>query len=142
MGLSQRFVEACAERFDIWREAPRIAAFGAETAPESVVGARLFKAVAPMPTWTLVSPCSRRAAWRVHDWALTHFVPVQYVGRPDDRMSRRLALEIVDAADQVIVFEQRRAKRFDHVLQRAKETKKRVRLELYDAAAPQLPGVG
>jgi hypothetical protein len=145
MGLPARFVEACLERFDIWRESPKIATFGAEIAPESTAGQKLTKIVTPMPTWTLVAPCCRRAAWRVHDWALTHYVPVSYVGGPDDRMSRALAISVVDAADQVIVFEERRAKRFDHVLQHAKLAKKKVTLELYDPGqqlkTPQLPGV-
>lgn len=145
MKLPERFVDACLERFDLWREAPRLATFGAEAAPESVAGAKLAKLVAPIPTWTLVAPCTRRAAWRVHDWALTHYVPVHYIGGSEERMGRPLARRMVDESDQVIVFEQRRAKRFDHVLQYAKAAKKKVSLELYDPLqdtnAPQLPGL-
>lgn len=132
MKLPERFVSACLERFDAWRGGTRVAVFGADTAPEQIVGARMAKLVSPLPTWTLVTPCHSRAAWRVHDWALVHYVPVQYVGGCTARQSRRLAEEIVAAASQVIVFEQRRNKRFDHVLQTARALKRKVSLELYD----------
>lgn len=131
--LPERFLDACLERFDSWRQAPRIAVFGAEVAPEAVVGARLAKLVSPLPTWTLITSCHRRAPWRVHDWALSHYVPVEYLGRPSDRASRSLAQEIIAAADHVIVFEQRKAKRFDHVIQVAKTMRRKLFLELYDA---------
>lgn len=135
LGLPDRFVETVLERFDDWRGAPRIATFGAAAAPESVVGMKLAKMIAPMPSWTLVTPCNRAAAWRVHDWALTHYVPVLYLGTPSDRTSRQMAKAIVDRCDQVIVFEQRREKNFDHVLQLAKLAKKKISLELYDPPA-------
>ena len=133
--LPDRFVDGVLERFDKWRHAPRIATFGAAIAPESLVGTRLSKLVSPLPNWTLITPCHRAAAWRVHDWALTHYVPVQYVGNPADRASRHLAALIVHQTDQVVVFEQRKQKSFDHVLQLAKSLKKTISLELYDHPA-------
>ncbi len=142
--LPDRFVDTVLERFDAWRHAPLIATFGAAAAPESVVGTKLAKLVAPMPSWTLVTPCHRSAAWRVHDWALAHYVPVLYLGSPSDRTSRHMAREIVERCDQVIVFEQRRQKMFDHVLQLAKAAKKAISLELYDppaAGTRQLDGM-
>jgi hypothetical protein len=132
MQLPEKFVTACFERFDVWRRAPRITTFGADAAPESIVGTKMAKLVAPMPTWTLLAACDRRAPWRVHDWALTHYVPVQYVGEPGGRMSRPLAQKLVDLSDQVVVFEQRRDRKFDYVLQLAKRANKRISLELYD----------
>jgi hypothetical protein len=132
MRLPSRFVEICLERFDVWRRAPRIATFGAELAPESIVGPKIAKLVAPMPTWTLVSACDRKAAWRVHDWALAHFVPVKYVGEPRLRMTRLLSEQLVQSSDHLVVFEQRKAKRFDFVLQLAKQLGKKISLELYD----------
>lgn len=131
--LPDRFVDLCLERFATWRAAPRVAVFGAEAAPDQVVGARMAKLVAPMPNWTLVTSCHRKAPWRVHDWALTHYIPVEYHGTATERASRRLSQAIVEASDQVVVFEQRNDKRFDHVLQAAKALKRKVALELYDA---------
>lgn len=141
MKLPERFVDTCLERFDTWRTAPRICVFGAELAPEATVGAKLAKLVAPMPTWTLVTTCHRRTAWRVHDWALFHYIPVEYVGTPSERASRPLAASVIGASDQVVVFEERRQKRFDHVLQTAKRLGRKITLELYDSgphAASQL----
>lgn len=135
LALPARFVESVLLKFDAWRNAPRFATFGAATAPEAVVGAKLFKLVLPLPTWTLVTPCHRGAAWRVHDWALTHYVPVQYVGTPTDRANRAVAGQIVNSCDHVIVFEQRGNRMFDHVLQLAKQAKKMISLELYTGQA-------
>lgn len=132
LGLPQSFVDGCMTKFEAWRSAPRIAIFGAEVAPDDIVGTRLVKIVSPLPTWTLVTTCHRRTAWRLHDWALVHYVPVAYHGTPATRQSRALVAAMVDAADQVVVFEQRRAKRFDHVIALAKASKRKMALELYD----------
>lgn len=141
MQLPERFVDTCLERYDAWRRSPRICVFGADLAPSSAVGTRLAKLVALMPNWTLVTTCNRRTAWRVHDWALAHYIPVQYLGTPSERSSRPLATAAIAASDQVVVFEERKQKRFDHVLQTAKALKRKIALELYDAgtdAASQL----
>jgi hypothetical protein len=135
MQLPERFVDTCLERFDVWRRAPRICVFGADVAPSSAVGARMAKLVAPMPNWTLVTTCNRKTAWRVHDWALAHYIPVEYLGTPSERASRPLATAVIAASDQVVVFEERKQKRFDHVLQTAKALKRKIALELYDAGA-------
>lgn len=129
--LPERFVGLCLERFDAWRKAPRITVFGADAAPADILGARMVKLVSALPAWTLVAPCHRRAPWRVHDWALTHYVPVEYHGGPDDRSARPLARALIAASDQVVVFEQRGHKRFDHVIQEARATKRKVSLEVY-----------
>lgn len=130
--LPARFVDVCLERFEVWRAAPRICVFGAELAPPSIVGGRLAQLVAPMPNWTLVTTCHRSTPWRVHDWALAHYIPVQYMGGPTERASRPLALGVVEASDRVLVFEERKQKRFDHVLHQAKALKRKLTLELYD----------
>ena len=135
MQLPERFVDTCLEGFDVWRRAPRITVFGAEISPSPIVGVRLAKLVAPMPNWTLVTTCNRRTPWRVHDWALQHYIPVEYHGSPSERASRPLAVAIIAASDQVVVFEERKQKRFDHVLQAAKALKRKISLELYDAGA-------
>lgn len=135
MQLPGRFVDTCLERFDGWRRAPRICVFGADVAPSAAVGARMAKLVTPMPNWTLVTTCNRRTPWRVHDWALAHYIPVEYLGTPSERASRPLAAAVIAASDQVVVFEERKQKRFDHVLQTAKALKRKISLELYDAGA-------
>lgn len=132
MELPQRFLDACIQRFATWRDAPRISIFGADIAPDEVVGVRLAKLVPPLANWTLVTSCHRSTPWRLHDWALVHYVPVQYYGARTDRSSRPLAAQLISGSDQVIVFEQRRNKRLDHVIQAAKSLKKKVSLELYD----------
>jgi hypothetical protein len=140
MGLPKSFVRDCFARFEGWRTAPRLVVFGAEGAPDSVVSPRIAKLVAPLPTWTLITTCGQRTAWRLHDWALYHFVPVEYHGSRTRRHSRDLSQELVQAADQVLVFEERRAKRFDRVIAFAKLHKKKLALELYDPATGSSKG--
>jgi hypothetical protein len=133
--LPDPVLDSCVERFALWRAAPRICVFGADLAPCQLVGARLARLVAPLPNWTLVSTCGLRTAWRVHDWALQQYVPVEYHGTPSQRPGRRLTAAVIAASDQVVVFEERAQKRFDGVLQLAKHLKRKISLELYDAGA-------
>jgi len=144
MNLPERFVDACLERYDVWRKGPAVSFFGAELAPSLLVGQRLSKLVTPLPSWTMVTPCNGRTAWRLHDWCLTHFVPVQYIGKPTDRMGRQLIELIIKRSDQIVVFEARRSKKNDATLQVAKLHKKKISLELFDPATPEqsLPGIG
>jgi hypothetical protein len=127
--------DSCVERFAQWRAAPRICVFGADLAPSQLVGARLARLVAPLPNWTLVMTCGPRTAWRVHDWALQQYVPVEYHGTPSQRPGRRLTGAVIAASDHVVVFEERAQKRFDGVLQLAKHLKRKISLELYDVGA-------
>lgn len=132
MGLPQRFLDACLTRFDDWRKGPRVSFFGADLAPESLVGQKASKLVSAMPTWTLLSPCNGRTPWRLHDWSLAHFVPIEYIGAPKDRMSRPLVEKIIERSDRVIVFEARGEHRHDVAIQLARSLKRKLSLELYD----------
>jgi hypothetical protein len=138
MVLPERFVDACLERFDTWRRGPRITFIGADSAPEQVVGKALGKLVSAMPTWTLVTSASARAPWRLHDWCLANFIPAEYQGGPSTKLTRGYLRDLVDKCDQVVVFEERQAKRHDAVISHARHLKKKVSLELY-APAAELP---
>lgn len=131
--LPKSFVRSCLPAFDTWRTGPRIAVFGADAPPDQVVSKRIAKIIEPLPAWTLVLPLSGRTAWRLHDWALYQFKPVQYFGTPGQRVGRKLSDAAVLAADHVVVFEQRGAKRFDHVIAQARSLKRKLSLELFDA---------
>lgn len=132
MRLPVRFADACLERFDVWRRGPRFSFFGADLAPDPVVGQKVGKMVTPLATWTLLSPCNGRTPWRLHDWSITHFVPVQYVGEVKKRMSRPLIERIIGHSDLVVVFEARGSHRHDVAIQVAKSMKRKLSLELYD----------
>jgi len=143
MGLPSRFLEACLARFDEWRKGPRVSFFGADLAPDALVGQKASKLVSAMPTWTLISPCNGRTPWRLHDWSLAHFVPIEYIGAPKDRMSRPLIEQIVQRSDQVVVFEARGDRRHDVAIQMARSLKRKLTLELYakDSAAQRIQGI-
>jgi hypothetical protein len=111
---------------------PAIAVFGAESSPEAVVSKRVTKLVEAFPAWTLLLPTGKRSPWRLHDWALHLYQPVQYFGTPGQRFYRKVADAMVRAADQVLVFEQRGGKRFDHVIALGRSGKRKLALELYD----------
>jgi len=131
--LPKSFVRTCLPAFDTWRSGPRIAVFGADAPSDQVVSKRIAKIIDPLPSWTLILPVSGRTPWRLHDWALYQFKPVQYFGAPGKRLGRKLGDDAVLAADQVVVFEQKGAKRFDHVIALARSKKRKLWLELFDA---------
>ncbi|MEJ8838078.1 hypothetical protein [Ramlibacter sp. AN1133] len=135
MQLPPGVLDRCAERFELWRRAPRVSVFGAGQAPCPVVGARLAKLVAPLPAWTLVTTCNGRAPWRVHDWARARYIPVQYLGTCLQRTGRKLVTAVIAASDHVVVFEQRKHRHLDFVLHTAKSLKRKISLELYEPDA-------
>ena len=125
------FLDVCVARFKEWAQGPHISTFGANTAPDHVIGKKLSKVVQNKPNWTLVSLCSKQAAWSVHDWALSQYVPVQYVGGPKDRTSASAMNAMLDASSQIVVFEQKGGKKADAIIQKARSMKIAVALELY-----------
>lgn len=132
MKLPDRFMDACLDRFKEWAAGSTIASFGANTAPDGVVGRKISKVVQNRPSWTLLSLCNNKAAWRLHDWALAHYVPVRYVGQPSSRTSPSLLEEMVVGCDQLLVFEVKGGKRGDGVIKLARAHKKSLTLELYE----------
>lgn len=137
MALPERFVEACLGRFDLWRGGPRIAFIGADAAPDQIVGKAVAKLVSALPTWTLVSTSMGRTPWRVHDWCLSHFIPVEYLGTPTSKLNPRMLVDLVEHADQVVVFEERQSKKHDAAIAHARKLKKKVSLELYANSSEQ-----
>ncbi|QHE89329.1 hypothetical protein [Hydrogenophaga sp. BPS33] len=137
MALPERFVEACLGRFDEWRSGPRIAFIGADAAPDQLVGKAVAKLVSALPTWTMVSTSMGRTPWRVHDWCLSHFIPIEYLGTPQSKLNPRMLADLVDRADQVVVFEERQSKKHDAVIAYARKCKKKISLELYASGTDQ-----
>lgn len=133
LGLPQSITDGCVDRFLAWRSGPKIGVYGAHSAPEAIVGRKLASVVSNRPDWTLVSLCNSRTSWRVHDWALSLYLPVRYVGDVNSRMSAGLGRQLVDSVDKLVVFEQRGDRKADAVLQYARAQKKPVALELYTA---------
>ncbi|MFC6282111.1 MULTISPECIES: hypothetical protein [Polaromonas] len=130
----ETFIKNCVVRFQSWGQGPRIATFGALTAPDGIVGKKLSKVVQNKPTWTLVSLCNNQTAWRVHDWALSNYIPVKYVGQPKLRSSAAVLNALLENSDQLVVFELRGGKKADAIIQKARALKVSVTLELYVAS--------
>lgn len=131
-GLSSNFIATSLLRFDQWRKGPKVCFIGADLAPEETVGKKVSKTVASVGTWTLVSTNNGRTSWKLHDWALAHYVPIEYVGTPTERMGRSLYHAMIEASTQVVVFEKRGDRRHDAPLRKAKELGRKLTLELYD----------
>lgn len=142
MALPERFLEGCIDRFQQWSAGPSVGTFGANSAPDGVVGRKMSKVVQNKPSWTLVSLCNNRTAWRLHDWALAHYVPVRYVGSPDKRTTSSLISEFIAAVDQLVVFEAKGGRRADSVIQLARLQKKNITLELYQPEDLSTVGIG
>lgn len=131
MKLPERFLSACIDGFKTWAAGPRIGTYGAQHAPDGVVGRKMSKVVQNQPVWTLVALCNNKAAWRVHDWALSLYVPVQYIGDPTSRASTGLMDQLVKSCNQLVVFEAKGGRCADGVIQRGRAAKVSLTLELY-----------
>lgn len=133
MKLPERFLDACLDEFLVWASGPRIATFGAEKAPEPVVGRKMSKVVQNKPSWTLTTLCNGKASWRLHDWALSMYIPVSYIGTPNSRTTTGLVDELLDRCDQLVVFEVKGGRGSDSVIQRARARKIPLSLELFQS---------
>lgn len=133
MQIPLRFLQFCMPKYEEWLTGPAIGTYGAQDAPDRIVGKKLASVVSNKPSWTLVTLCNSKTAWRVHDWALSLYIPVRYIGTPKSRLTSSLAEQLVQAVDQMIVFEHRGGRRADGMIQRLRAEKKTVTLELYSA---------
>ena len=129
--LPPRFLEQCIDRYKVWLDGPHIGTYGANTAPEGVVGRKMAKTVQAKPSWTLVSLCNKNASWRLHDWALAQHVPIQYIGTEVSRLTNSLIEQLVQESTQMVVFEVKGGNGSDSVIARSRATKTPVSLELY-----------
>jgi hypothetical protein len=129
--IPQSFLVEVVSRFQEWGRGPKIATFGASAAPDGVVGKKLSKVIQNKPNWTLLSLCNSQTSWRVHDWALAHYVPVRYFGKPKMRSSAAVINAILEESDQIVVFEEKGGRKADTILQKARAKKIHVTLELY-----------
>lgn len=137
MNLPPRFIDSVLERFDAWRTGARIGFFGADTAPHSVIGQRADKLVTPLPSWTMVATCNNRAPWKLHDWALQRFIPIQYIGKPETRLNKTVVSQILGKCNQVVVFEERGARKQDSVIAAARAVGVKVALEIWSTPTHQ-----
>ena len=131
--LPPRFIETCVERFLSWSSGPSVGVIGSDIAPASVVGKRMKKMEQERQRWTLISLCNRRAGWLVHDWALSQYVPVQYIGTRKERTSSALLECFLKSCDQVVVFEARGDKRHEAAIKMTRKMNKLCAVELYRA---------
>lgn len=136
------FLRDCVSKFQDWVHGPRIATYGATSAPDGVVGKKLSKVVQNKPTWTLVSLCNNQTSWRVHDWALAQYIPVKYIGRPTLRTSASVLHSLIENIDQLVVFELKGGRKADAVIQKARARKVSVTLELFVPEELATPTIG
>lgn len=131
MKLPQRFIVGCIERFNLWHDGPRIGTFGSDRAPESVVGLKMAKTVQAAPSWTLVSLCNKKTCWKLHDWALSLYIPVLYVGDENSRLTNGLMTQMITASSQMVIFEERGGRASDVAIAKCKSLRTPVSLQLY-----------
>lgn len=131
MKLPDRFLDACIEEFFAWAAGPKIATYGAEKAPEGIVGRKMSTVVKNKPTWTLVTFCNGKTSWRLHDWALSMYIPILYIGTTKSRSTSSLVDSLLDSSDQLVVFEVKGGRGSDTVIQKARAQKLPLTLELF-----------
>lgn len=135
-GCPAKFIKECVPKLEAWLQGPAVSVLGASEAPSVMVGRRMDKKLTPpLPLWTLVSTCNRRASWNVHDWALTHHVPIVYVGKADDRQSRRLSQALIERSTHLICFDKRDNRQHERWTSLAKSLGKKVSVDYWDADA-------
>lgn len=130
--LPERFVLSAAHEFVRLRESPLIAFFGAEGAPPETVGRRVNLVHKKAErAWTLAYWQGRHGSWRVHDWAVSQYIPIRYLGEDRGRLNPAAYAKLRDAKVQTVVFEKRKGKTMDSVIRGLRLAKIPVELDLY-----------
>lgn len=130
--LPERFVLAAAQEFVRLRDSPLIAFFGAEGAPPEIVGRRVNLVHKKAErAWALAYWQGRHGSWRVHDWAVSQFIPIRYLGEEKARLNAAAYQMLREASVQAVVFEKRKGKTMDSVIRGLRLAKVSVELDLY-----------
>lgn len=139
--LPERFALGAAMEFVHLRDAPRVAFLGGSAAPNDVVGKKVNVVHKRAErAWRLAHWQGRHSSWRIHDWALQQYIPIEYLGDEGSRLTPANACALASATDQLTVFERRHGRTMDAVIRALRQAKTHVDLELYSAgSANELP---
>lgn len=141
LNFPERFALGAAVEFVRLRDAPRVAFLGASAAPNDVVGKKVnLVHKRSERAWRLTHWQGRHGSWKIHDWALQQYVPIDYLGHEGGRLTPADTSALARATNQVAVFERRQGRTMDAVLRSLRQAKAHVDLELYSAGlASELP---
>lgn len=146
LGLPERFLVGAAREYLRLRAAPRFAFLGAGHAPDEVVGKKINQVHKKSEfAWKLTHWQGRHGSWKIHDWALQQFVPIDYLGADDARTGPANLAAFPERCDTVVVFEKRRGRIMDAVVRGLRMHKTNfVDLELFTEAEGEqvLPSPG
>lgn len=132
LGLPERFLLGAATEYVRLRNASMVAFLGANSAPHDVVGKRINVIHKKADrAWTLLHWQGRHGCWRVHDWALSQFVPIVYTGENNARLNADGLSKIGARCKSVVVFEARGGKLMDATIRALRLAKIPVELDLY-----------
>lgn len=132
LGLPERFLLGAATEYVRLRNASSVAFLGANSAPHDIVGKRinLIHKKAER-AWTMLHWQGRHGCWRVHDWAVSQYIPVVYAGEDDARVNAQGIAQIGARCKSVVVFEKRGGKAMDATIRALRLAKVPVELDLY-----------
>lgn len=128
----EKFVLGASMAFVGLRDAGTVSILGASTAPSDVVGKRINQVHKRADRlWKLLHWQGRHGCWKVHDWALSQYVPIQYAGADDARLNDEAITMLRNRAQNIVVFEARGGKRMDATIRALRLAKAPMELDLY-----------
>lgn len=132
LGFPPKFAEDAATDFAKLRVNPVFVFFGIDKAPPDVLGKRVNLIHRTyLRTWTLTHWLGRHGDWRIHDWAMTQYVPIKYQGKPGDSLSPMEIDALLNISTQACVFEKRGGKELDAIVRQVKGRKYALAMELF-----------
>ncbi len=137
LGLPEPFLGQTALEYVRLRQSPRVVLLGAAAAPSTVVGKKVNALHRRTESaWTLAHWQGRYSCWRIHDWAMSQFVPIEYIADDDSRLTPAALSALAQRCQSAIVFERKGGKTMDRVLRALRalraERKAQVEIDLFD----------
>ena len=132
LGFPTKFSLAAVTEFQRLLANPTWCFFGVDHAPQDVVGKRLNTIHRKCErAWSINHWLGRHTSWRVHDWALSLYIPMRYFGEPRERLTPEHIERLVTASNHACVFEKRGGKAMDATIRQIKGLKAPLEMDFY-----------
>lgn len=135
LGFPEKFSHVAATEFQRFSEDASWCFFGIDLAPQDVVGKKINAIHRKTKrVWYINHWLGRHTSWRLHEWALSQYIPMRYFGAPGERLTPELIDRISSLSAHSCVFEQRGGKGMDLTIRQLRGLKRPIEIEFFTPA--------
>jgi hypothetical protein len=139
LGFPAKFCAAAVTEFQRLNENPVWNFLGVDKAPPDSIGKRVNDIHRKTGrAWTINHWLGRHTSWRLHEWALSQYVPMRYFGAPDARLTPELIQSIAQQSTHTCIFEAKGGKTMDAEIRQLRALKVSLEMEFFQPSKPSI----